>query len=323
MTEIPAPVAVAPGAETRSAGGWSCLVAVGVLASACGSSLIGSASTTPVPPVRQGHDASTTTTAPLAGEVAVAFPVVACTTSTGGSLGTRGWRPTVLLAPIPTALVGKVEFYSDGVHTVLGPTGWTCAQTDGNQGASGLVVSPPGHANPPAAAIPPAGTEGIFAIFDTTGNAQGISLVCPVLHHSVVAAERGPLLGHQAPRRADLDAHPRRGRHHRPGRGGRNARRIRGDHAVTGAVIFPQSMPAVTDGSSVDIAVESCSLTDTSLCPTILSDFEVREFPVPAPGTGISDGRVPTEGRRSRPIGRDRSHSAAAAAHALRVRSRR
>jgi hypothetical protein len=32
----------------------------------------------------------------------------------------------------------------------------------------------------------------------------------------------------------------------------------------------------------VDIAVESCSLTDTALCPTILSDFEVREFPVPA-----------------------------------------
>ena len=53
---------------------------------------------------------------------------------------------------------------------------------------------------------------------------------------------------------------------------------------MTGAVIFPQSMPAVTNGSSVDIAVESCSLTDTSLCPTILSDFEVREFPVPASG---------------------------------------
>jgi hypothetical protein len=37
----------------------------------------------------------------------------------------------------------------------------------------------------------------------------------------------------------------------------------------------------VADGSSVNIAVESCSISDTTLCPTILSDFEVREFPVP------------------------------------------
>jgi hypothetical protein len=46
-------------------------------------------------------------------------------------------------------------------------------------------------------------------------------------------------------------------------------------------VIFPQLMPAVTDGSAVNIAQESCSLVESSLCPTVLSDFEVREFPVP------------------------------------------
>ena len=73
-----------------------------------------------------------------------------------------------------------------------------------------------------------------------------------------------------------------------------------GINAVTGAVIFPQSMPAVTDGSSVDIAVESCSLTDPSLCPTVLSDFEVREFPVPVSGysgpTRVGS-RAPTSAR--------------------------
>jgi hypothetical protein len=47
-------------------------------------------------------------------------------------------------------------------------------------------------------------------------------------------------------------------------------------------VIFPQVLPAVTYGSSVSVAEESCSLTDATLCPTVLSDFAVREFPVPS-----------------------------------------
>ena len=37
----------------------------------------------------------------------------------------------------------------------------------------------------------------------------------------------------------------------------------------------------MTNGSPVAVARESCSLVDGSLCPTVLSDFEVREFPVP------------------------------------------
>ena len=37
--------------------------------------------------------------------------------------------------------------------------------------------------------------------------------------------------------------------------------------------------------TAVDIATESCSLVAARLCPTILSDFEVREFPVPNSGS--------------------------------------
>jgi len=37
-------------------------------------------------------------------------------------------------------------------------------------------------------------------------------------------------------------------------------------------------------GSSVAVDAESCALADAALCPTVLSDFEVREFPVPAVG---------------------------------------
>ncbi len=222
----------------------------------------------------------------------MAFPVVACTSSNGGSLGTQGWRPSVLLAPIPTALVGKVEFYSDGVHTVLGPTGWTCSQTGSGQVASGLVVYPPGNANPPPGTIPPAGTEGVFTIFDTTGNTQGISLVCPYFtipswqRYEAHCSGTKPVGEQTSMPTPDVVAITD------PGGVAGTLEGSGGDQPVTGAVIFPQSMPAVADGSSIDIAVESCSLTDSSLCPTILSDFEVREFPVPVSGySGTYSGR--------------------------------
>ncbi|MGH9205600.1 MAG: hypothetical protein ACRD1G_03435, partial [Acidimicrobiales bacterium] len=58
-----------------------------------------------------------------------------------------------------------------------------------------------------------------------------------------------------------------------------------GPYPVTGTVIFPQAAPQVADGSGVDVAEESCSLSVAVLCPTILSDFDVREFPVPS-GSG-------------------------------------
>ena len=50
---------------------------------------------------------------------------------------------------------------------------------------------------------------------------------------------------------------------------------------MTGVVIFPQVPSAVSYGRSEDVVAESCALADPSLCPTILSDFEVREFPGP------------------------------------------
>lgn len=220
----------------------------------------------------------------LNGEVAVAFPVIACSAGTGGRLGNEGWKPTVLLAPIPTALVGKVEFYSDGVHTVLGPSGWACAQEIPGHGGSGLVVHPPGTPPPPMTAIPAAGTVGIFAIFDSTGNPAGISLVCP--YFSVPSWQRnearcsGTKPGGERTSMPTPDVvtvtDPVGVAGTLAGSGG--------NHEVSGVVIFPQSMPAVADGTSMDIAVEACSLPDTSLCPTIISDFEVREFPVPLTG---------------------------------------
>ncbi len=272
-----------PSGRSRLRGPWvapAALVAVGLALTGCGSSLIGSATTTPTSSAAAVGAATTTTLA--GGAVGVAFPVVACTSSTGASLGDEGWKPTVLLAPIPTALVGKVEFYSDGVHSVLGPVGWACAQTAGTAGAAGLVVAPPGVPNPPPGGIPPAGQQGIFALFDSTGHAQGVALVCPFFTvpkwqqteaNCTGAKPAGEQSSLPTPDVASVtDAAGAAGSLEGSG----------GSQPVTGTVIFPQVQPQVTDGSAVAVAVESCSLTDASLCPTILADFDVREFPVPA-----------------------------------------
>jgi len=102
---------------------------LGLLAG-CGSSLLGSTSSTIASSTATTGADTPSTTVPVNGEVAVAFPVVACVDpSYGGSAikASSGWHPSIMVAPVPTSLVGKVTFYSDGVHTLLAPSGWTCA----------------------------------------------------------------------------------------------------------------------------------------------------------------------------------------------------
>lgn len=151
------------------------LVLIGMSLTGCGTSLLGTTS----PTLAASASSEPTTTAPLSGEIAVAFPVVACTSVSGASLGNRGWQPSILLAPIPTALVGKVQFYSDGVHTLLGPSNWSCAQDLPSSSGNGLVVYPSNNPNPPVFGVPPAGTEGVFATFDTTGHPRGSPWYAP------------------------------------------------------------------------------------------------------------------------------------------------
>jgi hypothetical protein len=266
------------------------LAAAGLVLAGCGTSLsaiVGSTSTTQAPSdtstptsTAPSPSPSPSTTAPLDGEVAVAFPVVACSTSTGSALPNSGWKPSVLLAPIPTALVGKIEFYSDGVHTLLGPTGWTCSQTQSNQGSGGLVIYPYGSPDPPVNGPPAAGTEGVFALFDNTGHAPGVALVCPFFTVPMWQQEEANCSGSKPPGEQSSMPTPDIATVSDPPGVVGTLEGSGGVHPVTGAVIFPQVVPAVTNGSSVNVAEASCSLSDSALCPTVLSDFEVREFPV-------------------------------------------
>ncbi len=260
-------------------------MAVGGTLAGCGSSLsaiVGSTSTTQNP-TRSAGAASTTSTPPLSGEVAVAFPVVTCTSPSGSPLANQGWKPGVLLAPIPTALVGHVEFYSDGTHTLLGPTGWACSQSTTSAGAISVTVYPADSPAPPTGSAPPPGTEGVFATFDTTGRQSGAALVCPYFTIPQWQQQEADCSG--SPPSGEQSAMPTPDVASVTDPSGVTGTLIGsgGIHAVSGVVIFPQVLPAVTDGSPIAVTAESCSLVDATLCPTVLSDFEVREFPVPNP----------------------------------------
>lgn len=292
----------------------------------CGSSLLGTTSSTGVAS-STASSGSPSTTVPVNGEVAVAFPVVACTDPAAGGRVVRprgGWDPTILLAPVPTSLVGKVTFYSDGVHVVLGPTGWTCspvtAGPGGTQpvpqpgagssassgttvatapsavptagqgaaivapGATTLAVYPPNDPLPPTSGPPAPGAEGIFATFATTGSKAGVDLVCPYFTLPSWQSQQAGCSTTKPFGETTNVLTPDVTQVTDPSGLVGGVAASGGPAAVTGVVLFPQVPSAVSSGSPIAVAAESCSLTDAALCPTVLSDFEVREFPVPAAG---------------------------------------
>ncbi|MHB8498500.1 MAG: hypothetical protein ACYDES_11035 [Acidimicrobiales bacterium] len=272
------------------------LLLSGCVLSACGSSLANIVGTTSTSSPPRSTTTSTTTPGPrYESGAAVAFPVVACASGSGAS--PTGWHPSVLLAPIATALVGKVEFYSDGTHSIVGPSGWACSRYRAPGGVIRLDVTPQSGAAPPTAGTVPPGTQGIFAEFATTGTPEGVGLVCR--YFAVPAWQQaegacGP--GHPAGEQSSMPT-PDIASITDPSGVIGTLVGSGGTQPVLGTVIFPQSMPAVADGSSVAVAKESCSLTDTLLCTTILSDFDVREFPVP--GSAAFPAASPPSGTSS------------------------
>lgn len=307
-----------PGARrVRLRWATSCAVAaLSFLAAACGSSLFATTTGTETPV--STSTTTTTTSVPAVNGVAVGIPAAGCSAAIptsdqasggpqtagtaandgggedDGGVGadqggpsepttTDGWRPSFVLAPVPTALVSQVEFYSDGAHTVLAPSSWTCGTFSPADGETELVVYPDGDPDPPLTPTPPPGSQGVFAVFASTGEPQGVSLVCPFFtvpvwqeREAQCSSDHTPAGEQTTMATPDVAAvtDPSGVIGSLPGSGGQ--------HSVQGVVIFPQVQPAVQHGDALAVAEVSCSLPTATLCPAILSDFEVREFPVPA-----------------------------------------
>ena len=171
-----------------------------------------------------GASASTTTTAPLTGEVAVAFPVVACTTSSGAPLASQGMeahRPAGADPDRPGGQGGVL--LGRGAHRARPERLGLLAEPRTARGPPGWWSTLRARPLPRWPSSRPAGTEGIFAIFDNTGTAQGISLVCPYFTVPSWQQTEANCSGIKPAGRTELDAHPGCRVGHRPGRRRRDA----------------------------------------------------------------------------------------------------
>jgi hypothetical protein len=140
-----------------------------------------------------------------------------------------------------------------------------------------MAVYPPGKPNPTTVGgQPAAGSQIISATFDYTGHVPGVDLACPYFRAVASSSEPCPRglpageLVHQLTPDVVTITDPAGVKGALAGSGGPNG--------VTGEMIVPQA-PNLPEG--VSIAEESCSLADSALCPSILEDFLVRQFPVP------------------------------------------
>jgi hypothetical protein len=222
--------------------------------------------------------------------------VVSCTTTSGvsgsgsGSASGSGtgfpgagsgtaWRPTSLVAAVPASLVGKVALYSGGDASVLGPTGWTCSQLLAADGSSSIAVYPPGTPDPTTTS-PTAGASLVDVQFDYTGHVPGTDLVCPYFPPADPSQYAGcqttPPSGEVGTKLTpDIVSitDPVGVKGTLAGSGG--------SQAVRGALIVPHVQTG--SAASINVAQESCSLpsAQANLCPAILTDFEIRDFPAP------------------------------------------
>ncbi len=189
-----------------------------------------SGSTTPTAVTSTAPPSTTATTAPPIGEVAVAFPVVACTGAPGrvhaghprsSWLRSASWRPSHLLhrRPIPTAL-GAAQVapssprtgaphrrHSDPDHAPAGPcSGQVAAMAPG---ATELVVYPPDDPEPAHRRAPAGRHGGDLRHLRHDRPHVGGDLVCDLFTIPAWQAQSAGVPDDQAGRRADLTPSPR------------------------------------------------------------------------------------------------------------------
>jgi hypothetical protein len=202
----------------------------------------------------------------------VVLRVNPCSIESGTESGGPIWLPTQLTAQIPPALKSKVELYSTGTNTVLAPAGWVCSALEATDGGTSLVVSPPGQASSQAGASAP-NSSNVTALFDYTGHGPGMDLVCPYFPPPDPQSYSGcstslPAGQTTKPITADILSIS-------------TAPTAKQSRPSTGVLIYPKVRNY--ENTSVDIAEETCTLSTPSLCPTLLSDFAIRDFPIPVP----------------------------------------
>jgi len=221
---------------------------------------------------------TTTSTSPSnrVGNVAV-LPVAACPTTYGAN-NLNAFVPTEL----PTAeTVHGLEFYSNGLLTVLGPAGWACSALVAADGAQRLDVYPSGQSDLSVTNVPP-GSEVVQLDSDYTGHGPGAQLICPLFPNSPAvtfyagALPCPTLPSTESTQRLTDDVVAFRDPSGVRGTGAGSG----GPLSSVGDAVYPQVKPAEpSDG--VTVSVLSCTLASDldSLCGSIQADFLTRDAP--------------------------------------------
>jgi hypothetical protein len=214
----------------------------------------------------------------------VVLPVVPCSSSSATEPSTGSvWSPSKLTAQISTTAARSLDFYSADSETILAPRGWACSQENSTDGSSAIAAYPPGISNPLLSEAVSPGSHLVTARFDYTTHLPGFDLVCEYFRQESSTASTefsssqctssipsGEQVSHVTTDIVSI--------FDPPGTKG-NLQGSGGSDAVTGVAIWPQLS---NGGRAENVTEESCSLSNASLCPSILNDFLIRDFPVPS-----------------------------------------
>jgi hypothetical protein len=205
------------------------------------------------------------------------LPVISCPTTYGAGSGSDPFVPHQLPTDAP---VHDLNFYSNGVITVLGPAGWACTALVAADGGQKLDVYPPGKPDY-SVNIVPKGAAVVEVDADYTGHLPGAEEVCALFPHSAAASEvaqddmacPAPTGETTSALTEDVVKFT-----DQPGITGTGAG-SGGSLKSAGAAVYPQ-IPFASD-ASVDISFLSCTLPSKTahLCSAILGDFLVRNPP--------------------------------------------
>ncbi len=212
------------------------------------------------------------------------LPVISCSTTYGA-----GSPPSPFVArQLPTTSSTRgVNFYSNGLLTVLAPSGWACSALVAGDGGQRLDVYPPGKPDY-ASELPPKGAKLVEIQGEYTGHIPGAQLVCSLFPRSAAASEvnQDGLPGPQcrAPTgERTIQLTPDVVTFNDPAGVAGTGSGSGGTLSSIGAVMYPQLAFSATD--SVNVAVLSCTLpaNQANLCRAIEGDFLVRNPPTYVP----------------------------------------
>ena len=252
-------------------------VGLAVALAACGAATVGSSRAGPPSTPAPEPSSSTTPTTMPTNPFVTALPVVACPTSYGA-----GARHPFVARELPAeGGTAGLSFYSNGLLTVLAPTGWSCSALVAADGGQRLDAYPPG--GPDLSTTPAApGTELVQIDGEWTGHGPGALFICPLFPGSPAATfmhgsppcPQAPPGQVATPITTDVVGFqdPAGTRGTGAGSGGSLVSR--------GAAVYPQAgSPEPAGGMNVYILSCTLGAARSRLCPAVEADFLVRYAP--------------------------------------------